>query len=53
MLDRATSTGTGAFGAWMYWDDTIMHAASRTGIIHGFSLVAYVDPKLSVHIVAM
>lgn len=43
-LDYVISMELGAFGVgslgdmiFLHWDDTIMHAASRTEIIHGFS----------------
>ncbi len=45
MLDCVTSMKMGAFGVkslgnliLLHWDDTIMHAASRTEIIHSFSI---------------
>ena len=43
-FDCVTSMEVGAFEVgclddliMLHWDDTIMHAASRTEIIHGFS----------------
>lgn len=53
MKDRwtgVTSKEMGAFGGWisgifLHWDDTITHAASKTAIVHAYSLL----PSLNIN----